>query len=75
MPYDGALAHSQPDYNFCQICKERLLIEKDEQDENWYFKDAKAIKRKKLSEEEKQETRPPLIVHSECLRKIEMHEQ
>jgi len=28
--YDGALACSQKDYNFCHICKEKLEVEQDD---------------------------------------------
>ena len=78
MAYDGALACSQPDYNFCKICKERLEVLQDDQDEAWYFVNARAIKHKPKETEadvpEEEGPKVPMIVHLDCLRKLEMYE-
>jgi hypothetical protein len=50
VPYDGAQASAQKEYNFCNICKEKLEVEQDKQDESWYFVNAKAIKSKAKDE-------------------------
>ena len=70
MAYDGALASAIKEYNFCNICKEKLEVEQDKQDESWYFVDAKAIKHKITGNGDGPAT---TIVHSQCLKKVEAY--
>lgn len=63
------MAYSSKD-NHCYICKEKLEIIKDDEDESWYFTSAKKIKVHSASKESNKKT---VVVHSDCLKQIEMN--
>jgi hypothetical protein len=76
VPYDGSKSHI-PTYNFCYLCKDRLDTYHDDQDEGWYFVDARQVrftaKNGTVRTASAGEQPQPSVVncHTTCLKEIE----
>jgi len=70
VPYDSSVASREGLYNFCFLCKDRLEVIHDEFDEGWYFVNAKQIRVKGKSGEQKVHN-----VHALCLKEIELSDK
>ena len=70
--YDGSKSH-EAGYNFCYFCEERLDVVQDNQDEGWYFVGAKQIRLPKTNTDE--ELPETVVVHSDCMKEIEINEK
>ena len=67
---DELVLYSSKDTH-CYICKEKLEVVMDEEDETWYFTAAKKVKIYTVKDGVKE--KKVVIVHTDCLKQIEMN--
>ena len=72
--YDGTKSHIAG-YNFCYFCEERLEVVQDNQDEGWYFVGAKQIRLPQPKDAAGESVPETVVVHSECMKEIEINEK